>query len=100
MLVAAISTTAESPENIRRWIAYHRRLGVARFYLFVTGTAALPGEARALEQEPGVVLYRPQHDEQLQVGLPRPCVCVCSGGGRGGGVSSRLLLVGITVTTH
>jgi len=66
MLVAAISTTAESPENIRRWIAYHRRLGVARFYLFVTGTAALPGEARALEQEPGVVLYRPQHDEQLQ----------------------------------
>lgn len=67
-LVAIISTTADSADNIRRWVLYHRRLGVSRFYLFLMGATAASGAAAVLEQEPDVTLFRPHDDEALKVG--------------------------------
>jgi hypothetical protein len=66
-LIAVISTTADDVGNIMRWVRYHKALGVQRYYLFLTGTAAAPEASSALAREVGVRVFRPHDDEQLMV---------------------------------
>lgn len=40
--IAFVSTTSEGYPQTRKWVNYHRVIGVTHFYLFVDGQAARP----------------------------------------------------------
>jgi hypothetical protein len=54
--IGFITTTAESFDQIRVWMAYHRALGVSIFYMFTEGHANQPENIMALRAEPGVIV--------------------------------------------
>jgi hypothetical protein len=62
--IAFTVTTAESVDQIRLWLAYHRAIGVSLFYLFVEGQAGTLEAQAALRKEHGVTVI--PNDSVLQ----------------------------------
>ena len=62
--IAFTVTTAESVDQIRLWLAYHRAIGVSVFYLFVEGQANSTVSIKMLRNEPGVSII--PNDYELQ----------------------------------
>lgn len=52
--IAFTVTTSESVPQIKVWLAYHRFIGVSKFYLFVDGSAAQPAAVAELRAQQGV----------------------------------------------
>ena len=62
--IAFVSTTSESVELIQVWMAYHRILGVSRFYLFTEGQTSSDENISALNRVPGVTVI--PYNEELE----------------------------------
>jgi len=52
--IAFTVTTSESVPQIKVWLAYHRFIGISKFYLFVDGSAAQPAAVAELRAQQGV----------------------------------------------
>lgn len=62
--IAFVSTTSENLEQIKIWMAYHRILGVSKFYLFTEGQTNSEESISALSKVPGVSVI--PHNEELE----------------------------------
>jgi hypothetical protein len=62
--IAFVSTTSESVELIQVWMAYHRILGVSRFYLFTEGQTSSDENISALNRVPGATVI--PYNEELE----------------------------------
>uniref|UniRef100_A0A1D2A8P6 Glycosyltransferase family 92 protein n=2 Tax=Auxenochlorella protothecoides TaxID=3075 RepID=A0A1D2A8P6_AUXPR len=62
--IAFCVTTSEPLADLRLWLQYNKAIGVARFYLFVQGRAALPENIAGLQHLPEVTVV--PYDDKLK----------------------------------
>ncbi|KAK3248691.1 hypothetical protein CYMTET_41853 [Cymbomonas tetramitiformis] len=60
--LAIATTTGDGLNVILPWLAYHRMIGIERFFLFVERFAASDEVAAVLRRQPGVMVFTPGDD--------------------------------------